>query len=77
LLSPKTYSGGIDYKIVNVDMVKNMEIITKSGPTFDKNPNLKIFTFKDMQDPNMAKYHLGMPDSFDFRSITFSELKDG
>jgi hypothetical protein len=57
-------------------MVKKMEIITKSGPTSDKNPNLKIFSFKDFKDPEMANYHLGMPESFNFRSILFSELND-
>jgi hypothetical protein len=58
-------------------MVKKMEIICKSGPTFDKNPNLKVFSFKDFQDPEISNYHLGMPETFNFRSILFSEINDG
>ena len=57
-------------------MVDKMEIISKSGPTYDKNPNLKIFSFKDLNEPRMANYHLGMPDTFNFKSILFSEIKD-
>ena len=72
----KVFSGGIDYKIVDLKMVNNMEILTKCGPTNKNNPNLTTFSFKNFENDVISKYHNGMPDSFHFKSFIFRNTQE-
>jgi hypothetical protein len=63
----KRASGGIDTKIVNVDLIKNNIIVAKSGPSTQN--NVKPFSFSDWP----SEPHLGLPDIYDFEWQKFDE----
>ena len=41
---------GVDFKIVDKELVENMSIYAYGGPTYDLNPNLEPFDFKYVND---------------------------
>ena len=55
--------GGIDTKIANLEMLKDVYSIIQSGPTHDQQP-----VFSWMQFPNTS--HYGLPPKYDFKWIT-------
>jgi len=74
LRSPPNYSGGIDLKIVDANMVLNMEIYTKMGPSTDDNPNLTPFNLNN--HPEMNDYSNGTPKIFNFEAFVFKDVQD-
>ena len=76
LNSMPMFAGGIDFKIVNSNMVNNLQILTKCGPSHENNPNLKIFNFLDFKNYPISKYHFGAPDRFNFKSFIFKDLDE-
>lgn len=58
-----TAGGGIDTKIANLEMLKNVYSIIQSGPTHDQQP---IFSWT--QFPNIS--HYGLPPKYNFEWIT-------
>lgn len=59
--------GGIDYKIVNSDLVNNLSFDTKAGPTITQ----KIHPFEINSDTPNKEFLLGIPYKFDFESFVF------
>ncbi len=63
----KRSSGGIDTKIVNIDMIRHNKILAKSGPSTLN--NAKPFNWKDWpNDP-----HYGLPEEWNFDWVYFEE----
>jgi hypothetical protein len=67
------FNGGVDFKIVDSDHVKNMSIVAHGGPTYNKNPNLFPFDFKTLSDKSENSYHKGIPEVWNFSPILFSK----
>lgn len=65
----KTLRGGIDFKVVNQDLVEKMQILAKSGPTTTKsNLVLDLRVFKEDKE-----YRKGIPDVWNFTPIYFGK----
>jgi hypothetical protein len=76
VLTPSIFSGGLDFKIVDRNMVKKMEIFTKLSPTYKNNPNLKPFSLDSVSDTNMLNYRYGMASTFNFEPFVFRDRDD-
>jgi hypothetical protein len=64
------YFGGIDTKVTNSEMVKEISAIAISGPTFENNPNLKPFEWSANEENQITRG--GVPQKFDFPYILMS-----
>lgn len=67
-LSSNGYSGGIDTKVCNSDLVKQLTAIAICGPTNENNPNLTTFEWPE----GIEMKHKGVPQRFDFPYILMS-----
>lgn len=67
------FSGGVDFKIVNKDLMDSFSVYTYGGPTYDKNPYLSPFDFSVMKNHDEDLYHLGIPNVWNFQPIYFSD----
>lgn len=67
------YFGGIDYKFVNSELVKNLEFKAKLGPTYNEDIKPFEFHFKG-QDVVNKKYYLGIPKKIKFSEILFGPI---
>lgn len=63
----KSYQGGIDYKTINLKMIKQNKFYAKLGPT--SYGNCGIFEFNDNDD---MTYYKGVSRRFNFSEIVFS-----
>jgi hypothetical protein len=68
----KFYHGGIDFKIVNAELVENMTIYAYGGPTYDKTGEIQPFSFSSIEDYE-KDYHVGIPHKWEFTPFYFSE----
>jgi len=64
------YFGGVDTKVSNLEMVKEISAIAVAGPTFENNPNLKPFEWPDEGVEKISRD--GVPQKFDFPYILMS-----
>jgi hypothetical protein len=65
------YHGGVDFKVVNSELVNKMTILAYGGPTYDDSGFLPPFDFHSIRDYH-KDYHMGIPDKWDFQPIYFS-----
>jgi hypothetical protein len=63
------FHGGIDFKIVNSDLMKSMNIYAYGGPS-KSNPNTPPFDFKVITDFH-KDYHIGIPKVWNFSPFYF------
>ncbi len=66
----KNLSGAIDCKITNYSFAMKMKALAIAGPTYDDNPNIKPFDWKDHKSLNIT--HEGVPEKFTFPWIITS-----
>jgi hypothetical protein len=71
--SSKSYQGGIDFKIVNSELVNNLSFYAYGGPTYDKNPNLTPFDFEALSKTSFNKFHQGIPKLWNFKPFIYSK----
>lgn len=62
-------SGGIDCKVTDSTLIKQLSAIVVSGPSNENNPNLKTFDWKDVKT---REQHNGVPQRFDFPFVLMS-----
>jgi len=62
----KNFSGALDAKITNYQMILNLNNLAISGPTTNKNKNLPIFQWDDKNDLMKDIKHRGVPTKFNF-----------
>ena len=60
--------GGIDCKMVNLGLVKQMQVYAKAGPTYEKQP---VFAWTGEYANQTAYPHYGQPSAFKFPFVTF------
>ncbi len=68
-----SFSGGIDFKVVNKDLVDRLTVYAYGGPTYDKNPELTPFDFTKMTKTYYDEYHHGIPKVWKFSPFEFNE----
>jgi len=66
------FNGGTDYKLVNSELVSQMNAFIKAGPTTDNNPNLTPYDFSKIPS-DLADYHHGIPEVLNFSAFYFKD----
>ena len=66
----KHFSGGLDCKVTNFQMANNFEAYAISGPSYENNPYLIPFSWKNNEKYDII--HRGVPDTYDFPWILTS-----
>jgi hypothetical protein len=66
--------GGVDFKIVSSDLVNKMTIYTYGGPTYNSNPNIKPFDFKQISGTEYDNFHKEIPKESQ-KSITLQSQR--
>jgi hypothetical protein len=57
-------SGGLDCKLTNSQLIKNLTSVIQSGPTIENNENLPVFDWSAWEYLNIV--HEGIPEKFNF-----------
>lgn len=60
--------GGTDFKMTNLKMIKEFQLVAHNGPTIENNNNLTVFSWDEFDKSSKdSTSHLGVPSKFAFK----------